>query len=71
MRSKSPSQLLSFRLGTIYFPKVSPLSNISNRKTSGRCLGTFKTEVEKKIILLPLNILSLTTSPTYSSLSLD
>jgi hypothetical protein len=75
MRSKTPAQLLSFTLHTFYFPKVSPpLKHISNRKTSGCCLGTFKPGVEKNNLAPPLNVVSLTTSPTFSfslSLSLD
>jgi hypothetical protein len=52
MRSKTPTQLPSFRLHTYLLPKASPsLKHISTRRTNGHCLGTFKTG--RKMFLPP------------------
>jgi hypothetical protein len=55
MRSKMPAQLLSFKFRTVSLPKASPsLTNISTRRKSGHCLGTFKAGYKKAGFLAPL-----------------
>jgi hypothetical protein len=54
-RSKTPAQLLSFRLHAYSLLKVSPsLKTTSTRRKSGHCLGTFKTgDLKKQKCFLP------------------
>jgi hypothetical protein len=48
MRSKTPAQILSFRLHTSLPEASPPLKQTPTRRTSGHCLGTLKTGVNKE-----------------------
>jgi hypothetical protein len=53
MRSKTRAQLLCFRLHTFSLPETSPLFKCtSTRRTSGHCLGTFKS-LSSRLLCLP------------------
>jgi hypothetical protein len=72
MRSKTPAQLFPFRLHTYSLLQASPsLRHTSTRRTSGHCLGTFKTGGKISLSPPPLKCSVFRYLPPLSLLSLS